>query len=192
MPCSSCNCVFVLWKVFSSILDSKMESITIRVFSRIKGNNMKFRFYYDNLRFSYLVAVSKGQKVMWKTSFDCDDLDFLPKANLLPRSTWSLDYTWLSTSNATNNLPTLSVSWYYVNSGDPICVKTEVTKQRNWTIYIVTYIVPFWWCSNASDALDKLRFLGVTEPELLKDAVDLDIRIQTDKDNGIITITWAS
>ncbi|MQL88354.1 hypothetical protein Taro_020918 [Colocasia esculenta] len=43
--------------------------------------------------------------------------------------------------------------------------------------------------SNASDALDKLRFLSVTEPELLKEAVDLDIRIQTDKDNGIITIT---
>ncbi|XP_044503806.1 heat shock protein 90-6, mitochondrial-like [Mangifera indica] len=43
--------------------------------------------------------------------------------------------------------------------------------------------------SNASDALDKLRFLAVTEPELLKEAVDLDIRIQTDKDNGIITIT---
>ncbi|VFQ93703.1 unnamed protein product [Cuscuta campestris] len=43
--------------------------------------------------------------------------------------------------------------------------------------------------SNASDALDKLRFLGVTEPELLKDGVDLDIRIQTDKENGIITIT---
>lgn len=43
--------------------------------------------------------------------------------------------------------------------------------------------------SNASDALDKLRFLGVTQPELLKDFADLDIRIQTDKDNGIITIT---
>ncbi|XP_010943850.1 heat shock protein 90-6, mitochondrial [Elaeis guineensis] len=42
--------------------------------------------------------------------------------------------------------------------------------------------------SNASDALDKLRYLSVTEPKLLKDAVDLDIRIQTDKDNGIITI----
>ncbi|KAL6009614.1 hypothetical protein ACLOJK_000042 [Asimina triloba] len=41
---------------------------------------------------------------------------------------------------------------------------------------------------NASDALDKLRFLSVTEPELLKEAVDLDIRIQTDIDNGIITI----
>lgn len=44
-------------------------------------------------------------------------------------------------------------------------------------------------CSNASDALDKLRFLSVTEPELLKDAFDLDIRIQADKENGIVTIT---
>jgi len=44
-------------------------------------------------------------------------------------------------------------------------------------------------CSNASDALDKLRFLSVTEPGLLKEAVDFDIRIQTDKDNGIISIT---
>ncbi|KAM0933294.1 putative Heat shock protein Hsp90 family [Dioscorea sansibarensis] len=42
-------------------------------------------------------------------------------------------------------------------------------------------------CS-ASDALDKLRFLGGAEPELLKEAVDLDIHIQTDKDNGIITL----
>ncbi|KAL9159259.1 hypothetical protein ABFS82_08G121900 [Erythranthe guttata] len=43
--------------------------------------------------------------------------------------------------------------------------------------------------SNASDALDKLRFLSVTDPQLLKDTYDLDIRIQTDKDNGIITLT---
>ncbi|KAK8289826.1 hypothetical protein V6Z11_D07G214700 [Gossypium hirsutum] len=43
--------------------------------------------------------------------------------------------------------------------------------------------------SNASDALDKLRYLSVTDPQLSKDAVNLDIRIQTDKDNGIITIT---
>ncbi|XP_061361131.1 heat shock protein 90-6, mitochondrial isoform X1 [Gastrolobium bilobum] len=43
--------------------------------------------------------------------------------------------------------------------------------------------------SNASDALDKLRFLSVTEPELSNDAVDFVIRIQADKDNGIITIT---
>ncbi|KAJ7960271.1 heat shock protein 90 [Quillaja saponaria] len=43
--------------------------------------------------------------------------------------------------------------------------------------------------SNASDALDKLRFLSVTDPGLSKDAVEYDIRIQTDKDNGIVTIT---
>lgn len=43
--------------------------------------------------------------------------------------------------------------------------------------------------SNASDALDKLRFLSVTEPGLMKDAPDLDIRIRADQDNGIITIT---
>ncbi|KAM7270751.1 hypothetical protein ACFE04_029965 [Oxalis oulophora] len=43
--------------------------------------------------------------------------------------------------------------------------------------------------SNASDALDKLRFLSVTEPALLGDGGDLEIRIKTDTDNGIITIT---
>lgn len=43
--------------------------------------------------------------------------------------------------------------------------------------------------SNASDALDKLRFLSVTDPGLLKEATDFHIRIHTDKDNGIISIT---
>ncbi|CAN8269985.1 unnamed protein product [Cochlearia groenlandica] len=43
--------------------------------------------------------------------------------------------------------------------------------------------------SNASDALDKLRYLSVTQPELSKDAPDLDIRIYADKENGIITLT---
>ena len=56
-------------------------------------------------------------------------------------------------------------------------------------IYTISLISAVLNYSNASDALDKLRFLSVTEPELLKDAVDLDIRIQTDKDNGIVTIT---
>ncbi|KAL8195408.1 hypothetical protein R6Q57_025811 [Mikania cordata] len=43
--------------------------------------------------------------------------------------------------------------------------------------------------SNASDALDKLRFLSVTEPQLLEGGSELDIRIQTDQENGIITLT---
>ncbi|KAF9623576.1 hypothetical protein IFM89_003366 [Coptis chinensis] len=43
--------------------------------------------------------------------------------------------------------------------------------------------------SNASDALDKLRFLSVTDPSLLGDAGDLEIRIKPDPDNGTITIT---
>ncbi|VVA96855.1 unnamed protein product [Arabis nemorensis] len=43
--------------------------------------------------------------------------------------------------------------------------------------------------SNASDALDKLRYLSVTDPELSKDSANLDIRIYADKENGIITLT---
>ncbi|KAF6174905.1 hypothetical protein GIB67_026393, partial [Kingdonia uniflora] len=42
--------------------------------------------------------------------------------------------------------------------------------------------------SNASDALDKLRFLSVTEPSLLGDAGKLEIRIKPDPENGTITI----
>jgi hypothetical protein len=44
--------------------------------------------------------------------------------------------------------------------------------------------------SNASDALDKLRFLSVTEPSLLGEAGELEIRIKPDPDNGTITITY--
>jgi molecular chaperone HtpG len=42
--------------------------------------------------------------------------------------------------------------------------------------------------SNASDALDKLRFRATTEPDLLKDDDALEIRIIPDKDKGTITI----
>ncbi|KAL5987484.1 hypothetical protein ACLOJK_035232 [Asimina triloba] len=43
--------------------------------------------------------------------------------------------------------------------------------------------------SNASDALDKLRFLSVTEPSLMGDGGELEIRIKPDPENGTITIT---
>ncbi|CAL9089452.1 unnamed protein product [Musa acuminata var. zebrina] len=43
--------------------------------------------------------------------------------------------------------------------------------------------------SNASDALDKLRFLSVTDSSLLGDAGDLEIRVKPDPDNGTIMIT---
>ncbi|KAH7288307.1 hypothetical protein KP509_31G021500 [Ceratopteris richardii] len=42
--------------------------------------------------------------------------------------------------------------------------------------------------SNASDALDKLRFLSVTDDSLMKDAPELEIRIKPDPDNSTITI----
>lgn len=42
--------------------------------------------------------------------------------------------------------------------------------------------------SNASDALDKLRFLSVTDPSVLGDGSDLEIRIKPDKETGTITI----
>ncbi|KAA3467313.1 receptor-like protein 12 isoform X1 [Gossypium australe] len=44
--------------------------------------------------------------------------------------------------------------------------------------------------SNASDALDKLRFLSVTAPSLPGDSGELEIRIKPDLDNGTITITY--
>ena len=43
--------------------------------------------------------------------------------------------------------------------------------------------------SNASDALDKLRFLSVTDPSVLADGGDMEIRIKPDPDAGTITIT---
>ncbi|GJR69009.1 heat shock protein 90-5, chloroplastic [Tanacetum coccineum] len=43
--------------------------------------------------------------------------------------------------------------------------------------------------SNASDALDKLRFSSVTDPSLLGDAGDLEIRIKPDPELGTITIS---
>src|SRR5690349_12008003 len=42
--------------------------------------------------------------------------------------------------------------------------------------------------SNASDALDKLRFRAITEPKLLEGEPELVIRLRTDKTRGVLTI----
>ncbi|MCP4680543.1 MAG: molecular chaperone HtpG [Deltaproteobacteria bacterium] len=42
--------------------------------------------------------------------------------------------------------------------------------------------------SNASDALDKLRFEGLTKPELLEGAGELEIRVEMDKDARTLTV----
>eukprot|EP00250_Pteridium_aquilinum_P034501 c7671_g2_i1 orf=1-1752(-) len=43
--------------------------------------------------------------------------------------------------------------------------------------------------SNANDALDKLRFMSVTEPALLGNNTELSIKIRADTDKGILVIT---
>jgi molecular chaperone HtpG len=42
--------------------------------------------------------------------------------------------------------------------------------------------------SNASDALDKLRFRALTEPGLYEEDTDLEIRIRADREQGTLTI----
>ncbi len=43
--------------------------------------------------------------------------------------------------------------------------------------------------SNASDALDKIRFMSLTEPAILGDTENLDIKIKVDKENMMLHIT---
>ena len=42
--------------------------------------------------------------------------------------------------------------------------------------------------SNASDALDKLRFLGLSQTDLYEDDTDLKIQIKVDKENNILSV----
>jgi len=43
--------------------------------------------------------------------------------------------------------------------------------------------------SNASDALDKMRFLSISNPEMLKDKSDLEILVEFDDNEKTLTIT---
>jgi hypothetical protein len=48
----------------------------------------------------------------------------------------------------------------------------------------------FGFIGNESDALDKLRFLSVTDPSMLADGSEMEIRIKPDPEAGTITITY--
>ena len=43
--------------------------------------------------------------------------------------------------------------------------------------------------SNASDAIDKVRFQSLSNPELVGDDVNYNIRVDVDKDASTVTIT---
>jgi len=43
--------------------------------------------------------------------------------------------------------------------------------------------------SNASDALDKIRFMAIKDPDLLKDEPKLEINIEFDNEAKTVTIT---
>lgn len=43
--------------------------------------------------------------------------------------------------------------------------------------------------SNAADALDKIRFLAVSNPEVLGDTTELAIRIEVDSEEKTISVT---
>ena len=43
--------------------------------------------------------------------------------------------------------------------------------------------------SNASDAIDKLHFMALTNPDLIKDDPNFEIKIKADKDSNTLTIT---
>jgi HSP90 family molecular chaperone len=46
--------------------------------------------------------------------------------------------------------------------------------------------------SNASDALDKVRFLSDMDPSQVEPDINLEIRIKPDLESGTITISYAS
>ena len=43
--------------------------------------------------------------------------------------------------------------------------------------------------SNASDALDKIRYQSLTNPSVLENDKNMEIKISTDKENGTLTIS---
>ena len=73
-----------------------------------------------------------------------------------------------------------------------LCLFVCIDFCINVSLWLIMFYCFFLEFSNASDALDKLRFLSVTEPSLLGESGELEIRIKPDPDNGTITITYVS
>jgi Molecular chaperone, HSP90 family len=78
------------------------------------------------------------------------------------------------------------------SSGEPYKFQAEVSRvldivvnslYQNKDVFLRELI------SNASDALDKIRFLSITKPELLQGKTELEIRISYNKEDKTLTIT---
>ncbi len=70
--------------------------------------------------------------------------------------------------------------------------QTEVTKLLNLlanSLYSNKEVFLRELISNASDAIDKLHFLSLTNPDLVKDDPNFKIRIRADKENHTLTIS---
>lgn len=70
--------------------------------------------------------------------------------------------------------------------------QTEVTKLLNLlahSLYSNKEIFLRELISNASDAIDKLHFMSLTEPDLIKDDPNFKIRVRADKESKTLTIT---
>lgn len=70
--------------------------------------------------------------------------------------------------------------------------QTEVTKLLNLlanSLYSNKEVFLRELISNASDAIDKLHFLSLTDPDLIKDDPNFKIQIRADKENNTLTIS---
>jgi hypothetical protein len=68
----------------------------------------------------------------------------------------------------------------------------SVKKVSIWSGPNVCYLLGVGCCSNASDALDKVRFLSDMDPSQVEPDINLEIRIKPDLESGTITISYAS
>ncbi|XP_065874853.1 heat shock protein 90-6, mitochondrial [Euphorbia lathyris] len=131
-------------------------------------------------------VVDNDSKVRWYSVLSTGKIIHCPPRQLNLKNDLFLQSRFESTaaeSDASSPLPPVGEKYEYQAEVSRLMDLIVNSLYSNKEVFLRELI------SNASDALDKLRFLGVTEPQLLKDAADLDIRIQTDKDNGIVTIT---